>query len=78
MKGGTIMARQLHQYDGYVGTPIFQAKENHSTYYDAPADRQCTVPIRDIAEVKQELQQKHGGTQNERRHKEGKQRKFIL
>lgn len=55
------MALELHQYDGYVGAPIFQAKENYSTYYDASADRQCTVPIRDIGEVKQELQQKYGG-----------------
>lgn len=56
------MALELHQYDGSVGAPIFQTKKNYSTYYDAPADRQCTVPIRNIAEVKQELQQKYGGT----------------
>lgn len=55
------MAKELHQYDGYEGVSIFQAKENYSTYYDAPVDRQCTVPIRDIAEVKEELQQKYGG-----------------
>ena len=56
------MARELHQYDGYVGKSIFHVRKNYSTYYDAPTDRQCTVPIRDIAKVKQELQQKYGGT----------------
>ncbi len=62
MKGGRKVAKELHQYDGYVSAPIFTSKENYSTYYDAPTDRQCTIPIRDISEVKRELQQKFGGT----------------
>ena len=55
------MASELHQYDGYAGKPIFYVRKNYSTYYDAPTDKQCTVPIRDITEVKRELQQKYGG-----------------
>lgn len=51
----------LCPWDGDPGEPIFQVKENDSTYYDATVDRQCRVPIRSLEEVKEELQQKYGG-----------------
>ncbi len=50
-----------HPWDGYLGKPIFQGRSNYSTYYDVPTDKQCVVPIRNIQEVKTELQQKYGG-----------------
>lgn len=49
----------LHEYDGYPGEPIWESKENYSTYYDYMIDKQCKVPIRDISEVKAELEAKY-------------------
>lgn len=54
------MARELHQYDGYLGESNFKKRDNYSTYYDSSADKQSTIPIRNISEVKEELKQKYG------------------
>lgn len=48
-------AQSIYLYDGYQGNPIWTEKEDCSTYYDFEFDRQCKVPIRDIAELKKEL-----------------------
>ncbi len=52
---------ELYPWDGYPGKSSFQVRKNYSTYYDAPTDRQCTVPIRSIRKVKEELKEKYGG-----------------
>lgn len=56
------MVSGLHAYDGYLGEPIWESKENYSTYYDYLIDKQCTVPIRDISEIKAELEAQYSKT----------------
>lgn len=50
----------IHPYDGYLGQPFFKTKDNFSTYYDYETDSQCKVPIRDISEVREEMEKKYG------------------
>lgn len=49
----------INAYDGYLGKLSWENRENYSTYYDFMVDKQCTVPIRNIEEVKKELETRY-------------------
>ena len=72
--------KQERPYDGYRRDPVWRQPENYSTYYIFQVDKQCKVPIRNIEEVKTELQQKYGGDQHaeKRGYTESKQRQFVF
>lgn len=54
-----VAGLRLQEYDGYSGESIWESKENYSTYYDYMVDQQCKIPIRNIAEVKAELEARY-------------------
>lgn len=47
----------IQSQDGYQGEPIWKQPANDSTYYNFLLDSQCQIPIRNIEEVRKELQE---------------------
>ncbi|MCD8326063.1 MAG: hypothetical protein LUC90_05080 [Lachnospiraceae bacterium] len=54
---GTLqLTNKIRRYDGYHSEPIWKPEgENESTYDNVWMDSQCSVPIKNIVEVKKEL-----------------------
>lgn len=45
----------IHPHGGAPGTPLWAQEENLSTYYDYSTDRQCSVPIKSLAELRKDV-----------------------
>lgn len=58
------MRNILPPHDEFRREPFFQVKRNDSTYYDPEIDRQGCVPVRNLEELRKELE---GGKENESR-----------
>lgn len=56
MKAETV--KELSPFRGETQAELWHSRTNYSTYYDYEIDKQCKVPIRDINEVRAELEQK--------------------
>lgn len=47
--------QRIYLYDGYQSEPIWKQEDNNSTYYNYGLDKQCTIPIRSLEQIKAEL-----------------------
>lgn len=48
----------IHTYGSYAGEAFWKEAKNESTYDDPVVDGQCKVPLRPVAEIREELLKK--------------------
>ena len=49
------LEQTIHPHGGAPGKTLWAQDENMSTYYDYSTDRQCSVPIKSLAELRNEV-----------------------
>lgn len=49
------LEQTIHPHGGAPGKTLWAQEENMSTYYDYSTDRQCSVPIKSLAELRKEV-----------------------